>query len=98
MTTLETFQNEVILALIIGALVRHLLKGSQIPYTVALLILGIGIGLLHRYEVFQQPSLSFLGQTLDLVADISPHLILFVFLPTLIFESALNYLALILYP
>jgi len=78
----------VILALIIGALVRHLLKGSQIPYTVALLILGIGIGLLHRYEVFQQPSLSFLGQTLDLVADISPHLILFVFLPTLIFESA----------
>lgn len=78
----------VILALMIGALVRYLLKGSQVPYTVALLLLGIGIGLLHRYDVFQQPNLSTLGQTLDLVADISPHLIMFVFLPTLIFESA----------
>lgn len=79
----------VILALIIGACVRHWLKGSQIPYTVALLILGIGIGLLHRTDFFQSPGLSqTLGQTLDLVADISPHLILFVFLPTLIFESA----------
>jgi NhaP-type Na+/H+ or K+/H+ antiporter len=83
----------VILALIIGACVRHWLKGSQIPYTVALLILGIGIGLVHRSDLFQQAALGLtvgqtLGQTLDLVADISPHIILFVFLPTLIFESA----------
>lgn len=79
----------VILALIIGATVRHWLKGSQIPYTVALLMLGIGIGLLHRSDFFQQDALTHsLSQTLDLVADISPHLILFVFLPTLIFESA----------
>ncbi len=75
----------VILALMIGALVRYLLKGSQVPYTVALLLLGIGIGLLHRYDVFQQPHLSTLEQTLDLLADISRHLIMFVFLPTLIF-------------
>lgn len=75
----------VILALIIGAIVRFILKGSQVPYTVALLILGIGIGLLHRSEFLQQATLI---QTLDLIADISPHLILFIFLPTLIFESA----------
>jgi len=77
----------VILALVLGAVVRHLLKGSQVPYTVALLILGIGLGLLHRTEFFIQHT-PVIAQTLDLVADISPHLILFVFLPTLIFESA----------
>ncbi len=75
----------IILALIIGAFVRFVLKGSQVPYTVALLILGIGIGLLHRSDFFGQHAIA---QTLDLVADISPHLILFIFLPTLIFESA----------
>ena len=77
----------VILALVIGAAVRHILKGTQIPYTVALLILGIAIGLLQRTEFFNLNA-PIISHTLDLVADISPHLILFVFLPTLIFESA----------
>lgn len=77
----------VILALIIGAGIRHALKGTQIPYTVALLIIGLGIGLVHRTPLIYDYSAT-LGQTLDLVAEISPHLILFVFLPTLIFESA----------
>ena len=77
----------VILALIIGAGIRHALKGTQIPYTVALLIIGLGIGLVHRTPVVYDYSVT-LGETLDLVAEISPHLILFVFLPTLIFESA----------
>ena len=77
----------VIISLIIGAAIRHGLKGTQIPYTVALLIIGLGIGLVHRTPVVAEYSAT-LGETLDLVAEISPHLILFVFLPTLIFESA----------
>lgn len=77
----------VILALIIGAFVRHGLKNLQVPYTVVLLIIGLCLGLVHRTEWFNA-STPLLANTLDLVADISPHIIMFVFLPTLIFESA----------
>ncbi|GLQ32701.1 cation:proton antiporter [Litoribrevibacter albus] len=77
----------VILALFIGASVRHLLKGTQIPYTVALLVIGLVLGLIHRTDIFENYTPMF-AETLDVVVDISPHLILFVFLPTLIFESA----------
>ncbi len=77
----------VILALVIGAAVRHLLKGTQVPYTVALLIIGLILGFIHRTDFFVT-QLPMLANTLDLISDISPHLILFVFLPTLIFESA----------
>ncbi|MFC3152886.1 cation:proton antiporter [Litoribrevibacter euphylliae] len=77
----------VILALFIGASVRHLLKGTQVPYTVALLVIGLVLGLIHRTELFSI-HVPMIAETLDLVVDISPHLILFVFLPTLIFESA----------
>jgi NhaP-type Na+/H+ or K+/H+ antiporter len=77
----------VILALFIGASVRHLLKGTQVPYTVALLVIGLVLGLIHRTDLFADYTPMF-AETLDLVVDISPHLILFVFLPTLIFESA----------
>ncbi len=76
----------VIIALFIGALVRHLLKGSQVPYTVALLILGIAIGLAHRGNAFTD-NYTLIGETLSLASEIDPHLFLFLFLPTLIFES-----------
>ncbi|GAA3925226.1 sodium:proton antiporter [Litoribacillus peritrichatus] len=77
----------VVLSLFIGAATRDLLKGTQIPYTVALLIIGLCLGLVHRTDFFAQQT-PMLAETLDLVVDVSPHLILFVFLPTLIFESA----------
>ncbi len=77
----------VVLALFIGAATRDLLKGTQIPYTVALLVIGLGMGLIHRTGFFVEQT-PMLAETLDLVVDVSPHLILFVFLPTLIFESA----------
>lgn len=73
-------------SLLIGSLVRHLFKTSGLPYTVALLLIGIGLGLLERYGWFANMPL--FEATLGLVADIEPHLILFLFLPTLIFESA----------
>jgi NhaP-type Na+/H+ or K+/H+ antiporter len=77
----------VILALFIGVSVRHVLKGTQVPYTVALLVIGLILGLIHRTDFFNTNT-PLLAETLNLVVDISPHLILFVFLPTLIFESA----------
>ncbi len=76
-----------VLALAIGAAIRHLLRKTPFPYTVALLIFGLILGLMERngwlFEIW--PELSFSVQE---AADFDPHLILFVFLPTLIFESA----------
>ncbi|WP_163339409.1 cation:proton antiporter [Desulfopila sp. IMCC35008] len=77
----------VVASLIIGSAVRNLLKGTSIPYTVSLLVIGLLLGMVQRSEYFGEhiPTVS---ATLKLVADIEPHLILYVFLPTLIFESA----------
>jgi len=77
----------VVAALLIGSAVRHLLKRASIPYTVALLVIGLGLGLVQRTDPFRE-YLPTISASLKLVAEIEPHLILFVFLPTLIFESA----------
>ncbi|WP_016956048.1 cation:proton antiporter [Catenovulum agarivorans] len=72
--------------LLVGVTLRHMLKRVAIPYTVALLIVGILFGLVYRFDHSNMPALY--NQTVQLVANIDPHLILFLFLPTLIFESA----------
>ncbi|CAI8008727.1 Sodium/hydrogen exchanger 7, partial [Geodia barretti] len=69
-------------AFAVGALVRHVLKRTPIPYTVLLMVVGLIIGALSEIEV-----MSFLQEYTKL-ASIDPHLMLFIFLPTLIFESA----------
>lgn len=72
---------DVLVLLSIACLTAIALKRLQFPYSVALVLLGIGIGWLGEhisgFEIFQ---------TLTLSHD----LILFVFVPPLIFESALN--------
>lgn len=66
----------------VAALTRHIIQGLnlRLPYTVVLLVLGVLFGLLsgsiesvHEYAK---------------VIDTDPHLILSIFLPVLIFESA----------
>ncbi len=64
------------------ALVRHALKHTPIPYTVILIVLGLAFGAASTAD-----DLSFL-QDFTGMARMSPHLMLYVFLPTLIFESA----------
>ena len=85
----------IIIALIIGAGTRHWLRRSPLPFTVSLLIIGLGLGAANRlgwFEVWHIGALKlnvdFLGQSLDWAGKIDPHLILYVFLPTLIFEAA----------
>ncbi|WP_028108483.1 cation:proton antiporter [Ferrimonas futtsuensis] len=78
-----------ILSLLVGALVRHSLKGLPVPYTVVLLIIGLLLGLVQRAGVFTGTT-PMLAQTLELVSQISPQVILYLFLPTLIFESAFS--------
>lgn len=76
----------IVAALFIGSAVRHLLKKSNIPYTVVLLVIGLGLGLVQRSDLFSQ-NLHTADATLELVSSIEPHLILLLFLPILIFES-----------
>lgn len=61
---------------------RHILKRTPIPYTVILIVVGLGFGAATNVE-----ALSFLRDFTG-VANMDPHLMLSVFLPTLIFESA----------
>lgn len=75
-----------IAGLVIGALLKSMLKHSRFPYTVGLFGIGLIAGILNRAEVFQ--SMPQLSEALDSVANINPDLILYLFLPILIFDAA----------
>lgn len=84
-----------IIALIIGAGTRHFLKKSPLPYTVSLLLIGLLLGAFARLGYFGEWNLYFIKINANVISDaigwagkIDPHLILYVFLPTLIFEAA----------
>ena len=65
----------------LGAFFRHNFSDSRIPYTVILFISGATFDGLAKYAI------SGLQKYVDL-ADIDPHLLFYIFLPVLIFESA----------
>lgn len=71
----------VISLLFVATLVSFVLRKSRIPYTVALVIVGIALG----YLVDHVEALSFMSEF-----RLSPELVFYVFLPTLIFESAFH--------
>ncbi|WP_028584361.1 cation:proton antiporter domain-containing protein [Desulfogranum mediterraneum] len=77
----------VILSLLTGSILRHFLKNIALPYTIALLLLGLGLGFAQRGGMVPA-EVGLFGHTLELVTNMDPHLIMFLFLPTLIFESA----------
>ncbi|MCF8225296.1 MAG: cation:proton antiporter [Bacteroidales bacterium] len=85
----------IILALLIGAAVRHLLRKSPLPFTVWLLIIGLALGAMLRLGWFGIATignvtldLSLLQNAFSWAGNIDPHIIMYVFLPTLIFEAA----------
>lgn len=75
----------VIGSLLVGALVKSFFQRSKLPYTVILLLIGIGIAIFERSPWSGEGVFSHMIQQ---VGGIEPHLILFLFLPILIFESA----------
>lgn len=77
----------VVLALVVGALFRYSSINKLIPYSVALLIAGLGLGLIQR-SGFLIDVIPILDSSILAVSSIDPHLILWLFLPPLIFESA----------
>lgn len=85
----------IIMALFIGTATHHLLQKSPLPYTVTLLIIGMIIGIIDRFGLLRIWSIgsfsldvSFLSQSVEWAGNIDPHIILYVFLPTLLFEAA----------
>ncbi len=76
----------IIVALIIGAATRHFLKKTPIPYTVLLLIFGLLVGVFNRFGWLD--GVFSLDKAVKWAGNIDPHTILFVFLPTLVFEAA----------
>eukprot|EP01135_Chromosphaera_perkinsii_P008623 Nk52_evm65s1401 gene=Nk52_evmTU65s1401 len=63
----------------IGAAVKYYMRRTPVPYTVLLMVIGLGVGSISAN------SSGFESYTT--LASIDPHLILYIFLPTLLFES-----------
>ncbi|GAV67504.1 cNMP_binding domain-containing protein/Na_H_Exchanger domain-containing protein [Cephalotus follicularis] len=75
------------ISLVLGIASRHLLRGTRVPYTVALLITGIALGSL---EYGTSHKLGKIGDGIRIWASIDPDLLLAVFLPALLFESSFS--------
>ncbi|XP_048318425.2 sodium/hydrogen exchanger 8 isoform X2 [Ziziphus jujuba] len=75
------------LCLVAGIACRHILRGTRVPYTVALLVIGIALGSL---EYGTHHKLGKLGDGIRIWANIDPDLLLAVFLPALLFESSFS--------
>jgi len=67
--------------LAIGMIMAGVFRKLPIPYTVLLVCIGIILSELSDYWLFLEPLKNF---------QLTPDLVLFIFLPTLIFESGLN--------
>jgi len=85
----------IIIALLMGAAVRHFLRKSPLPFTVWLLIIGLVLGAMLRLGWFDlteiagiRVDMGLLDRAFSWAGNIDPHIIMYVFLPTLIFEAA----------
>lgn len=56
---------------------------NSFPYSPMILVLGLIIGLLTDY-------LGYFGESAYIMSKMHPHLIVFIFIPVLLFESAFN--------
>jgi NhaP-type Na+/H+ or K+/H+ antiporter len=85
----------IILAIIIGVATRHFVKKSPFPFTVLLLIIGLLLGVVNRLGFFTfyemagvKLEFAAISRSIDFAANIDPHMLLFIFLPILIFEAS----------
>eukprot|EP00434_Breviolum_minutum_P020185 symbB.v1.2.017800.t1/scaffold1394.1/size200789/23 len=79
------------ISMLIGLTITHITSRctclATIPYTVSLLIVGWGIGFL---DVETSGGLGTLSQSISLWIAMDPHLLLYVFLPVLLFGDAMS--------
>src|SRR5262245_5983213 len=81
---IATLDIAIIVLLLIISVVGVLTRSSRVPYPIALVITGLALGALLRSPL---PFVS--GLALDEL-QLTPHLILVLFLPALLFEAALH--------
>ncbi|CAA6664256.1 unnamed protein product [Spirodela intermedia] len=76
------------ICLVLGIASRHLLRGSRVPYTVALFVLGIALGSLEygTSHGLEKWALAFICVR----ANINPDLLLAVFLPALLLKAEVH--------
>ena len=74
-------ESTILLLLLVACLSVFIFRPLKLPYTVGLVIVGFGIGQIERFAIPDGA----LGEL-----ALSPDLILFIFIPPLIFESAIN--------
>lgn len=73
----------IFIALLLGQLVKQCSARVSLPYTTLITIIGLIVGMFHT-------SFGQLDIPIQAWCDMDPHLIMFLFLPPLIFESAFN--------
>lgn len=79
----------IIFSIVIGGLASYGLKKISLPFTVALMLIGFILGLLGRVDFFMDIfDLPQADQSIKWASHIDPHLMLYIFLPILIFEAA----------
>lgn len=74
----------VILSIMIGALGRSINKQTKFPYTPLILLIGLILG--YFREILGEN----IGGGSEIMSHIDPHLILFIFIPVLLFEEGFN--------
>lgn len=76
----------IIVGLIAGGVLKHLLKKTPFPYTVGLFLFGLIVGFMVRFGWFD--SFEMAKISIEKVSNADPDLILYLFLPVLIFDAA----------
>ena len=85
----------IILAIIVGVATRHFVKRSPFPFTVLLLIIGLVLGVINRFGFLGEVHIldftiafTAISESINFAANMDPHMLLFIFLPILIFEAS----------
>ncbi len=78
-----------VISIILGIILRRLLQNTAIPYSVALLLLGMLIGSMLDFEL-TTPIFNEVKASFSLASQLDANLIMFIFLPALVFESAFS--------
>jgi len=71
--------------ILVGVLVKVLTRYVKVPYTVLLFAIGIVLGILSKTCL---SDLAFTTEGIRLISEMDPDIILFVFLPILVFDAA----------
>lgn len=85
------------MTLLAGQLIKHCSHRYHVPYTPVLTVLGVILGVVDKLVLSEDIKLEeeaneagFYAMTLFGIHNPEPHLVLHIFLPALIFESAFN--------